>query len=152
MTREQAKVYVKLTEKDLLSIRPSLCKHYEYLKAFAEGIEIEEKFEFGWAKALDPEFYDYCQYRIIKKAPEIVQHKLSWTPNPGECYYFINISADESNVMLTKRTTDPWSESVFQQRAKIGNVFMERSQAERAFLTIVELLKSLHSCKTDLYF
>lgn len=151
MTREQAKVYAKLSKEDLESIRPSLGQHYEFLKAYANGEDVEEKFEFGWGKAMDPEFYEYSQYRI-KKAPEVKKHSLNWIPQVGQAYYFINISAVQDNVQVSVRSDAIWSEEAFQERAKNFNIFKDMASATTAYLTIKELLKSLHSCKTDLYF
>lgn len=150
MTREQAKIYVKLSKEDLKELAPRLLNHYDFLKAFAEGVEIEEKCEFGWVKTTNPEFYEYSQYRF--KKPVVTGNKplppLNWTPDIGESYYFVNISSRENNVMTTVRDNTVWSEAAFQDRAKLGNVFKDRNSAEQAFQVVLETLENIHSCKT----
>lgn len=68
MTRNQAKVYIKLTIEDLETIdRFDLAKHYDVLCAYANGEDIECRRSSSpevWQVVDEPVFHSRCVYRV----------------------------------------------------------------------------------------
>lgn len=65
MTREQAQVYAKMSREDIAKIDTGYERHYNVLRAFADGKEIEIESKTGtWYACDEPVFSAYSNYRI----------------------------------------------------------------------------------------
>lgn len=66
MNREQAKVYAKLSRKELSTISSDYGKNADLIRAFANGAIIEVKGYGTWNEAANPSFSSPYEFRIAK--------------------------------------------------------------------------------------
>lgn len=77
MTREQAKIFLKLSKYDLGIINPGYADNYEILKAFADGSKVEGLCEESgkWEELDNPPFRDFgliFEYRVKPNKEQIL--------------------------------------------------------------------------------
>lgn len=128
MTREEAQVYAKLSEKlsrkDLEKLDKGYAKHYDAICAFAKGAEIET-FSFilnEWYSVEEPAFSFDFKYRV---RPSAEQRAEKLKPKKGEKLFYVSAfgivkpfefdGSIESNIIID-----------------FGNYFRTREEAEAA--------------------
>lgn len=90
MTRVQAKIYTELSHKDVEQIDKGLAEHYDLIRAFANGVEIEY-FDFtleDWFSTNDPAFGSHFKYRVKPENAE--QSSTPRRPKKEEEFFFLD--------------------------------------------------------------
>lgn len=118
MTREQAKILSKLSKKDLEKINYGYAKHYEILKAFADGAEIEINIDGAWRIVDIPNFEPVNEYRLNPNGP--------WKPKDGETFFTIYLDGDIEEEEWDEE--EKWHKDLF----KLGLCYRTREEAEAA--------------------
>lgn len=122
MTREQAKIYTKLSREDLKKICKGFEKHYDVFCAFANGAKIEMSFGDGrWEPNNDPAFHEVREYRV---KPSEEQPVGLWKPKEDEFFFYVDISLKVSEGLCNNFTN--WG--IFES----GNCFRTYKEAEAA--------------------
>ena len=125
MTRVQAKIYAELSRKDIEQIDKGLAEHYDLIRAFSNGAEIEY-FDFtleDWFSTNDPAFWFHFKYRV--KPNDAAQSSEPWKPKRGDCYYILDEYGDVNIVNFIDSSMDA-------SRINFGNCFQTRKEAEAA--------------------
>ena len=125
MTRVQAKIYAELSSKDVEQIDKGFAEHYDLIRAFANGAEIEY-FDFtleDWFSTNDPAFGFDFKYRV--KPIGAARSSEPWKPKRGDCYYILDEYGDVNIVNFIDSIMDA-------SRIKFGNYFQTRKEAEAA--------------------
>lgn len=85
MTREIAKQLVTVIEQGLCEKQHGIAKHWELIKKFADGANIQLETYNGWIDIEDPDFQqDYC-YREKPEPPK------RWRADFDECYWRVEL-------------------------------------------------------------
>ncbi len=86
MDRETVKKVVDIIEKDICEKKFGIAKHWEVIKAFAKGANIQVETLGGWVDEKEPHFYEDCHYRVKPEAPQN-----RWRADFDECYWRVEL-------------------------------------------------------------
>lgn len=130
MTIEQAKVYAKLSRKDLEIINYGYAKHYDAICAYAKGAAIECRYNENdkWEEAI-PSFAAQFEYRVKPSA----QPAEPWKPRIGEHIFFISPVGEVIETFFRY-----YNEPLFIN----GNCFRTRREAESALERVRAALRN----------
>lgn len=131
MNREQAKIWAKIPRKELKIIAPNIDKHFDVLRAYANGKEIEVKDLRDWHDIEDPNFNENFEYRVKQdndKSPK--PYKL----RNGDTYFFFS---SDGSIFISE-----WlNEQLDIRRLNFGNCFPTEVACKAAIKSIKELIK-----------
>lgn len=131
MNREQAKIWAKIPRKELKIIAPNIDKHFDVLRAYANGKEIEVKDLENWYDIEDPSFERNEEYRV---KPSNDQSSESYMPRYGDMYFIID---DDGYTFTRKWLDDP----VDIRRFDFGNCFLTEVACKAASERVRAVLK-----------
>lgn len=86
MNREIAKQLVTVIEQGLCEKQYGIAKHWELVKKFADGANIQVETYIGWVDTEDPAFEEDCHYRVKPEDP-----KNRWRADFDECYWRVEL-------------------------------------------------------------
>lgn len=131
MTIEQAKVYAKLSRKDLEIISCGYGKHYDAICAYAKGATIECRIDDDdeWEEAI-PSFAAQFEYRV---KPSEDKPDKPWSPKIGEHIFFISPIGE-----IIETPFRYFNEPLF----TYGNCFRTRFAAESARNRVLAALRN----------
>lgn len=129
MTREQAQVYAKMSREDIAKIDNGYAKHYDVLRAFANGEEIQLQINGERWADIDEAYFCYsCEYRV-KERESGANTDEPWKPKDGRTYFFICADGDIKYADFRENdNVDPFHLG----RIELGNCFRTRAEAEEA--------------------
>lgn len=140
MNRTKAKTWAEIPLEKLELIMPNLAKHYDFLKAYAEGYGIQYRMVgvdiFGkviWIDDNNPDFDYDTRYRI---KPD-TNGDDPWVPRCGDIYYFI----DESGNVVKSRSENDYLDK---KRIELKNYFRTKGEANFASEKIREMFLELY--------
>ena len=138
VNREQAKIWTSIPREKLAVIQPTLSKHYDILRAYADGEEIESRDPVdscGWKqeKADRVFFHESLEYRV--KPNDATQLSETWKPKYGEQCFYIYGSGNVIGVNFH-------NESIDNDHISFGNCFRTREEAEAARERVRAALKN----------
>lgn len=142
MTREQAKIYAKISREDLEKIDNGYAEHYYVLCAYANGEEIEVSRETNrWEAEKYPAFIEDFNYRVKPN----MQPAEPWKPKNGDEYFCVCSSGEVGEVYFddVNFTTD-------KKYIDFGNYFRTREEAEAARERVRAALKGGSVVKENL--
>lgn len=128
VNREQAKIWASIPREKLAMIQPTLSKHYDILRAYADGEEIESRDPVdscGWKQERVDRifFHDSLKYRVKQKVDKPSDR---WIPKEGETYFYISSCL---NVIMMKHEN---SDGISGDLVRVHNCFQTREVAEAA--------------------
>lgn len=132
MTREQARIYAKLSREDLGKINKGFDKHFDVLCAYANGAKVEMSDGEVWIQTDNPVFRDVTKYRV-KPAKE-AKAAGAYKPKDGEHYYYVS---DHGSVIHTVCLDE---EQIHEARFYFRNCFKTQ---EEAFATLDRVRSAL---------
>ena len=139
MDRTEAKAWAEISQEKLKIIQPNLAKHYEVLKAYADGCEIQYRVGGLWFDCNSPEFDVNTDYTI---KPKLQEGSKMWAPRFCDIYYFITELGD----VVEARSGDDCYDK---KRIKFNNYFRSRGEAEFASKRIRETLLELKKAQEE---
>lgn len=121
MTRETAKQLINVIEQGLCSKEYGIADHWELIKKFADGAEIQVETYNGWADVEEPEFEEgYC-YRV---KPEPSNR---WRADCGETYWCVKLlTSFPCNVYEDKDYQQGFHDRCYER----GNYFKNKEEAQ----------------------
>lgn len=151
MTREQAKIYAKLSREDIEKIDKGFAEHYDVLCAFAAGKEIEVRYtdDDDWRDSgEDPDFIDELalQYRVKPSAEHPAE---PWKPKDGETYFFVCVDGTVRCTDFRKISGNGSIDPFHLGRIKFGNCFRTRAAGVFARERVRAALKGETVSKTE---
>lgn len=127
VNREQAKIWTSISREELAVIQPTLSNHYDILRAYADGEEIESRdpmdYSCGWKQEKVDRifFHDSLKYRVKQKVDKPSDR---WIPKEGETYFYVSTCL---NVIMTKHEN---SDGISGDLVRVHNCFQTREVAE----------------------
>lgn len=145
MTREEAKIYAKLSREDVAKLNSEFGIHYDIICSFANGVKIESKHPEAtkWNEEDCPEFRSFMEYRV--KETEIEANTAEpWKPRDGDTAFFIGTYGEI--YVGCFQTYEPVGDT---KRLDFGNCFRTRAEAETACERVRAALKGSTISKTE---
>ncbi len=120
MDRETVKKVVDIIEKGICEKKFGIAKHWEVIKAFAKGANIQVETLGGWVDEKEPHFYEDCHYRVKPETPR-------WRAYYGESYWSVKLlSSFPCNVYEDK----DYQLRINDLRYEVGNYFKSKEEAQ----------------------
>lgn len=139
VNREQAKIWTSISREELSVIQPTLSNHYDILRAYADGEEIESRdpmdYSCGWKREKVDRifFHDSLKYRV--KPNDAAQSSEPWKPKYGERCFYIYGSGKVIGVNFHNELID-------NDHVSFGNCFHTQEEAEAALERVRAALKN----------
>ena len=145
MTREQAKIYAKLSREDIEKIDKGYAEHYDVICAFAAGKEIEVRYtdDDDWRDSgEDPDFFDELKLQYRVKPCEAKQAE-PWKPKDDEKFFCVCGNGEVCSVAFDENF------EADKEYLDFGNCFRTREEAEAARERVRAALKGETVSKTE---